>query len=193
MEIIQGGSLVVFSGKAMVTRGDSELRAERLVQNKRTKLIEASGAVDFKTLTQDREPLAGKAEKAKYDVEQGQGELWGGRPNVVYSVKASTTPLNLTADRIQFDERIGEIRASGAVEVISSSASAYSPYALFEHKEQRLILNGPPQPSVLYRNQENPGTFTADRITLLVDQRKIILEGAAHGTVFTRTEGKKLP
>jgi lipopolysaccharide export system protein LptA len=165
------------------------LTAEKLVQNKKSKSVTAEGNITFKSVSKDNEPVEGRSEKARYDTDQGQAELWEGRPEIIYHVKDSTRPVQLTADLIRFDEKKEEIFASGEVVVVSSSANAHSPEALFEQKERKVTLTGTaPQPELVYTNEDQPGKYRADKITLFVDRKKAFLEG----NVRTRVTVKEL-
>lgn len=188
MELIKGGKLVIFQGNARVTRGDSILQADRLVEDKASKMIEASGNIDFKTLSKDRELMEASGEKMRYFTEKEQGELWEGRPHIIYHVKTSTSPVHLRADKIAFDRAKEEIRASGQVEVLTSSASAYAPNALFRQKERKITLDGRPQPRIVSNDTEHKGDYTADRIFINVDTRNVLLDGNVTAKLYDLTK-----
>lgn len=189
MEIIRGGQTVIFSGNSKVVRGDSILNADKLVQDKKQGRVEAAGNIHFQTYTQDKELVLGSSEKAFYFPEQGQGELYEGRPHVVYFVKTSTGPVDVTADSIAFDEKKEEINARGSVEILTSSGSAYSPSALFLQKDRKIYMTGDnPQPRIVYHEQERNSEYSADRITVFLDAKKVLLDGSVHG----KMRGKEL-
>jgi lipopolysaccharide export system protein LptA len=193
MEILQNGKKVVFSGNSRVRRGESTLNADQLVQDKANNRIEAAGRIGFRGYTRDRELVVGRSEKAIYNPDSGQGELWEGRPQIVYHVKNSTGPVEVEADRIRFDQAREEIAANGNVDIVSSSATAHAPAALFRQQEKRVILTGQkPQPLLVYRGEDQKGTYRADRITMLIDSHTVVLEGNVSGIVDVKElDGKK--
>lgn len=194
MEIIKGGETVVFSGDARVTRGSDRLSADRLVQNKKGNYIEAFGSVDFKTVTQDNEPVSGRAERGQYHPDQGWGELTEGRPTVVYQSVQSTGPVRLTADRIRFDRKADRINAAGQVEIVTSSATALAPSAVFLQKDRKVVMTGGvPQARIIYTETDRTGDYQADRITVYLDRRRVLMEGRVAGVVSMPDTGAEAP
>lgn len=146
MEIIRGGQAVIFTGNSKVVRGDSVLNADRLVQDKKQGRVDASGNINFKTFTEDRQMVTGSSDKASYDM------------------------------------NTEEINATGSVVILTSSACAYSPSALFLQRDRKIFLTGDnPQPRVVYREAERDSEYSADRITVFMDTKKVFLEGSVHG------------
>jgi lipopolysaccharide export system protein LptA len=194
MEIMKGGDTVVFSGSSKVKRGDSILNADRLSQDRKTNRVEAFGNINFQTYTQDRELVVGSSMRALYHPEKGTGELWEGRPKIIYHVKSSTAPLQLVADRISFDEKNEQIHAVGKAEIVSSSANACAPDVLFRQKEKMVILTGAdPQAELEYLQDDGErAKYHADRITVYTEKKRIIMEGGIKGkmTVRNRETGK---
>jgi lipopolysaccharide assembly outer membrane protein LptD (OstA) len=189
MEILKGGQTVLFSGGARVTRGENVLTADRLRQDKKTNRVEAEGRVNFKSYTQERELVLGRSERALYLPADEKGELWEGRPEIQYYAKTSTAPLQLEADRIRFDQKTEEIQASGTVTIVSSSATAHAPEAVFRQRDKTVVLNGTaPQPRVRYLGEKGVSTYQADRITVYIDRKRTFLEGNVH----VRVESEEL-
>ncbi len=184
MEIIKSGREVVFSGNAVVTRGLSVLKADWLKQDKATGLVEARGNVYLKTFSQDGELIVGRGGRARYLPEDGKGEFWESRPNVVYYVKSSTEPLNLTADKIDFDNLSKIIHAEGAFEIITSSGSAFAQDAVYRQQEMKVFLTGQPRPRIIYDEKSRKGEYTADLITLSTEKRDADLQGHVHGKIY---------
>jgi lipopolysaccharide export system protein LptA len=194
MEILQGGQKLIFTGNSRVSRGESVLNADQMIQDKKNNRIEAAGKVNFRSYTQEREAVFGRSEKAIYSPESGQGELWGGRPKIIYNVKNSTGPIELEADRINFDQKKEDIFASGNVEIVSSSVSAYSPSAQFNQNEKQVVLTGQkPQPLIVYRGEDRKGKYRADRITMVMDSHTVVLEGNVSGVIELDTNNKGKP
>ncbi|MBN1621158.1 MAG: hypothetical protein JW871_01040 [Endomicrobiales bacterium] len=183
MEMIKGGQQVVFSQGAEVRKGKNALKAKKIIQNKKDDTVEASGRVDFKTFSDNNELIQAKSEKAKYNLKNNTGKLWGGRPKVIYNMQGSTVPVYIQADNIDFDQEVQEFNAKGNVEVISSSACAYSDAAVFYQKEQKVVLTGVEQPYILYLNKGRHDKVKADKVTVLFDNRKMYLEGNVHGII----------
>jgi lipopolysaccharide export system protein LptA len=187
MEILNGGDMVVFSGKSKVVRGESTLNAERLVQDKKNQRVEASGSIYFRSFTTQKELVEAYAEKALYLLDTEQGELTEGRPKVLYHVKTSSVPVVLYADMISFDQRKEEVHAKGAVEIISSSACVYSPSAVLLEKEKKIILEGKtPQPKIVYLHDNDWSEYSADKITYFVDQKRVLLQNDVRGKMKTK-------
>ncbi|MBN1823593.1 MAG: hypothetical protein JW803_04675 [Endomicrobiales bacterium] len=192
MEIINGGKKVVFTEGARVTKGENVLTARKLVQDKRNNRIDAEGNVKFKTFTEDREPIRGRSDKAYYSPDEGFAKLFSGRPEIVYFTKSSTSPVNLTADEITFYEKKEELHAKGEVEVISSSVTAFAPYAVFAQGQKKMVLTGSdPQPVLIHTEGDKKSTYTADRITFFINRDKVLLEGKVHCVVTAKDEDIK--
>lgn len=184
MEIRMGGDKVIFTGNSKVTRGDSVLYADRLEQDKKTKQVEATGHIRFTSYTPEQEKIQGASARAHYNLDSGQGELFEGRPDVLYFVKDATGPVHLTADRISFSKDSEEIMARGAVEILSSSACAYSPNARFIQKDKTIYMETEGvQPRLVYVQADQKGDYTADHITVYVNTKKAYLEGNVHGVM----------
>ncbi|OGS17922.1 MAG: hypothetical protein A2219_01915 [Elusimicrobia bacterium RIFOXYA2_FULL_50_26] len=183
MEIIKNGSAVIFNGNAMVKRGDSSLKAERIVHDKANNTVEATGNIIFDTVTEKNEPLHATGQKARYSVTLGEGELSQGRPHVTWHVRESTTPVQIFADVIRFDKQREEITGEGGVEVISSSACAYAPRVMFMQRSNEAFLTGSPQPKIVYHSS-NRGEYSADSITIFMKDHSAELKGNVHGILY---------
>jgi len=183
MEIIKNGQAVIFSGNAMVKRGDSALKAEKIVHDKTSNTVEATGNVVFDTVTEKNEPLHATGGKARYAVTLGEGELSLDRPHVTWHVRQSTTPVQIFADVIRFDKQQEEITGEGSVEIISSSACAYAPRVMFMQRSNKAFLTGTPQPKIVYRSG-NRGEYSADSITILMKDHSAELKGNVHGILY---------
>ncbi|MGA2089994.1 MAG: LptA/OstA family protein [Endomicrobiales bacterium] len=184
MEIESQGQMVIFTGNAKVVRGKNVLIADRIVQDKKINRVDAFGNVDFKTFTQQHEPVWGVAQKAWYSPAAGTGELVDGPASITYSAKTSTSPLKMIASRIAFDERKEEINAVGNVEILSSSACAYGPNALLYQKTKSILMTKTTvQPELVYTDPTQPGRYKADKITAYIEQKHVFLEGNVAGKV----------
>lgn len=191
MEIASKGQMIVFTGNAKVTRGKNVLIADRIVQDKKINRVDAFGNIDFTTFTQENEPVRGAAQKASYSPADGTGELVDGPASITYSARTSSGPLKMIADRIAFDERKEEVKASGNVEIISSSACAYGPNALLLQKNKSIVMTREAvQPELVYTDPGQPGRYKADRITAYIDQKHIYLEGNVTGKVRMKEKGQ---
>jgi lipopolysaccharide export system protein LptA len=184
MEMIDAGKKVVFSGGAKVVHGKDILKADEIIQDKTENTVNAKGNINFQTLVNEDELMTGTAAKMLYNITTESGQLKENRPKLIYKVKTSTQPVTLTADNIDFDHIKGYSNASGNVEIISSSASAYSQRAQFYYKEKKVVLNGgKEQPRVNYTAQGRNDRFYGDVITMFLDKKIMILEGNARGFV----------
>jgi lipopolysaccharide export system protein LptA len=94
------------------------------------------------------------------------------------------------ADYIDFNQKQEEMHGSGSVEIITSSASAYAPDAVFLHKENRLTFTGTPQPKLVFSQDKQKGTYTADKITIYMDTKKTHMEGSVHGLMTLKERPK---
>ena len=191
MEIINAGDKVVYSGNSKVVRGDNVLKADKIVQNKKDNMVEAQGNVDFSTLTDEKEKIAGSSENGEFNMKSGKGRLWNGHPTLKYFMKTSTVPVVLEARSINFNQKTQEILAAGDVVIISSSMTAYSPQALFKGKIKQIILTGNnPQPRVIFVDNDKKGDYHADKITMYADKKKIYFEDNVSGKIFLPDEEK---
>jgi lipopolysaccharide export system protein LptA len=189
MDIRKSGEQVVFTEGAVITRGDSVLNAEKVVQDKKNGFIEAFGDVNFRMFTADKELLLGRGGKARYDTEMVKGRLSEGRPKLDYYVKQATVPVEMEADTIDFDQEKEEIFGQGNVIILSSSGTATGPAALFQQRSKRMILTGSPQPMLIYGQQgsKDKGKYWADKITFFMSEQKILLEGNVKGILVNET------
>jgi lipopolysaccharide transport protein LptA len=192
MEITNGGKVVVFTGGAKVEKGPNELTADRLVQDKKKNKVEATGNVVFKTINQQNEKLRGRSGRAVFEMDEEKGELSGGRAEMAYYAKTSTGPIILRAANIAFDTRKEELYAKGEVEIITSSVTAFSPYATFIQRTKNIVLTGPkPQPYVIYYEKGKPNRYKADKITFLNGGDRINLEGNVNAVVMVDDRDEK--
>ena len=189
MEIAAKGRRIIFSGHAKVTRGKNILTADRIMQDKASNRVDASGRIRFKTFTQQDEPVWGAARNATYEPDAGTGVLWDGPASITYAARESTAPLKLIAQRIAFDEKAQQVTALGDVQILTSSACAYGPNALLRQDTKTLVMKRDgTQPRMVYTDPARPGRFSADTITAYVDQKRVIFEGDARGTVQVKDE-----
>ena len=192
MEITGGGSTVVFSGGAKVSKGINELTADKILQDKKNNRVEAFGNVVFKSITQDNEPMRGSSQNAAYDIDGERGELFGGKPEIIYFVKTSTSPVIFRADNISFDTRKEELYGKSQVEIITSSVTAYAPNAAFVQREKKIILTGPiPQPLVIYFEGTRQNKYNADMITFLAGGDKVQLKGNVKAVMTVEDKKEK--
>jgi len=191
MQMKKGGKVLVFTGNAKVTRGNNILQADSMIQDKVSNIVEAAGNIRFQTCSSDKEPIYATSGKARYDISGEKGSLWENRPHIIYYVKDSTGPVHLFADELQFNKKNEEIAGSGQVEILTSSASVYAPSALFLQKEKKMTFSGNPQPKLIILQEKQQGTYTADRITMLIDRKKVIMEGSVHGKMSVNDTGNK--
>ena len=190
MQMTNGGNTVVFSGGAKVEKGANVLTADKIIQDKKNNRVEAYGSVVFNSINESKEPMRGSSEKAVYDLRSELGELSGGKPEIKYFAKSSTSPVVLRGDVITFDTKKEELYAKNNVEIISSSATAYAPNAVLIQKEKKIVLTGPvPQPLVIYYEGRKPNKYNADKITFLSGGQKILLEGNVKAVMIV--ENKK--
>jgi len=190
MEITGGGKTVVFSGGARVEKGQSVLTADNIIQDKKNNRVDASGNVVFNTVSSSGEPMKGSSQKAYYDLEGERGELFEGSPEIRYYMKTSTTPVILRAGDITFDTKKEELYAKDKVEIVTSSVTAYAPFAVFVQKEKKITLTGPvPQPQVIYYEGGKPNRYFADSVTFLAGGDRITLKGNVK--VMMTVEDKK--
>ena len=193
MEMSSGGKIVIFTGGAKVIKGQNELTADKIIQDKKNNRVEASGHVIFKTINKANEPMRGTAEKMVYDISRDSGRLSGGRPELIYYANTSTGPVILRAGDISFNQRKEELYAKDNVEIVSSSATAYSPRAVFYQKIKNIVLSGPtPQPLVIFIDESGkPNRYRADIITFLEGGNKIKLDGNVKAVVMVENKKEK--
>jgi len=185
IQIINGGEKVIYSGNSKAVKGDNVLKADKIIQDRSTKMLDAQGSVDFSMYTQDKEQVVGKSENAEFNNKTGKGRLWNGRPKMKYFTKTSTGPVELEAENIDFDQKKNEIFAKGNVIVISSSATAYSPQALFKQRDKQIYLTGDKvQPRVIFIDNDKKGDYYADKITVYTDKKKMYFDNNVSGKIF---------
>jgi len=192
MEMTGGGKTVIFTGAARVVKGVDELTADRIVQDKKNNKVEAEGNVVFKSVSKDNEPFRGSSQKAFYDLNGERGELSGGKPEILYYMKTSTSPVIFRADDITFDNVKQELYGKNNVEIITSSITAYAPEAVLEQKEKKVILTGPvPQPFVIYSEGGRKNRYRADKITFFASGNKVQLKGNVRAVMTVEDKNAK--
>ncbi len=185
IQIINGGGKVVYSGNSKAVKGADMLKADKIIQDRNSKILDAEGNVYFITYNEEKEKVVGSANDAEFNSKTGKGRLWNGKPELKYYTKTSTGPIELDAQTIDFDQKKSEIFAKGNVVILSSSATAYSPQALCRQKDKQIFLTGPiPQPRVIFIDNDKKGDFNGDRVTVYTDKKKMYFDGNVNGKIF---------
>jgi lipopolysaccharide export system protein LptA len=191
MQIKKSGEQVVFTGNALVKRGADTLAADQIIQNKKDNTVDAIGNVDFNSVTTDTEPVHFLAGRAHYRLQTKSGRLWENRPLATWMPAASTAPVTMQADTITFDQSKGEMTGEGAVNIISSSGTISSPLADFYQHDKKLVLtSGAFQPEVTYIQPASAGRYRADRIVMLMDEKKAFFTGNVSGRILFKEQPK---
>jgi lipopolysaccharide assembly outer membrane protein LptD (OstA) len=196
MEIIQNGKKLVFRGNAKVKRGENTLTADEIIQVKENNFVTATGDVKFNAVNANKDLLKGSSEKADYYLTTGKGTLYGKGSELEYFASSGPAagagaPMKLIADKIDFDQEEKSIFAQTNVRIITSSATAVSTTAKFDDLKKILVLEGTaPRPRLNYKTAGEDGIFSSDKITMFVDEKKVVMEGNVSGTMAQRA-GKK--
>lgn len=191
MQIVKNGEQVIFTGNALVKRGLDTLAADKIVQNKKDNIVDASGNVDFNSVTADTEPVRFLSGRAHYEMRSKKGRLWENRPLASWWSLTSTSPVTMQADVIDFDQQKGEMTGEGAVNIISSSGTVSSPIAHFYQREKKLVLNKVAfQPEVTYLQPDSSGRYRADTIVMTMNDKKAVFTGNVWGRVLFKEQPK---
>jgi len=189
MQIIKDGEQVVFSGNALVKRGRDVLAADKLIENKKDKIIDAYGNVDFNSVTADSEPIRCLAGRGHYAMNLGVGRLWENRPMAIWQALTSTSPVTMQADVIDYDQKKGELDGEGAVNIVSSSGTISSPVVhFFQHEKKLVLVNGAFQPEVTYIQPDSTGRYRADSIVMWINDKKAVFTGNVWGRVLFKEQ-----
>ncbi|MDR1696446.1 MAG: hypothetical protein LBR69_07480 [Endomicrobium sp.] len=193
MEVLKSGEIIVSKGGSKAVNGKNTVTADKLTYDKKDSVLSASGNVRIFSKTEEDEPVEAAGPYAEYNIETGEGKLWGDKTNVKYFMKTSSAPLVLNAMEIELNRNLETIDAYKNVEVITSSGVIYSDNALFEKKNEAVYFNKDkkrPVADVSYDGRK--GLYEADKMTFYNSDKskKIIMTGSVEAKIEMEDEIK---
>ena len=170
MTIQKSGDIVLFEGNAKAVRGQDSVTADKVIQNKPLKIIDAYGDIYFEGVTQEGFPVKAKAQKASYDQNTDIASLSGERPWISYNNLDSSTLIDLTADKISVDNKEKTVEATGNVYVKTIRQDDSPIYAksqnVFYNAETQIgeLKGARPELEYYIKSSDSPVQLTSDKI-----------------------------
>lgn len=171
--LAKGKERTILTGKAKVISGTLEIRADKIeITGENYSSIACTGAVEVKDSDKG---FSLKTEKLAYD-----------RPSQMSRTEGESTledaqnGVVLKAEWIEFDQKNELITAQISVRIMKEDFAARSEYALFNRKENSLIMTGVPT-----LKSKNGTTLSATTISGGASADKLDLEGNVSGSIVT--------
>ncbi|MDP2815972.1 MAG: LptA/OstA family protein [Rectinemataceae bacterium] len=179
--LAKGKERTVLTGKAKVLSGTLEIKADRIeITGENYAFIACTGTVEV------RDPEKGfflKTEKLNYDRTNQISKTEGAS-----TLEDSKNDVILKAEWIEFDQKNENILAQISVFILKEDFAARSEYALFNRKDNTLIMTGIPTV------QTRDASLTATTISGSASSDKLNLEGNVSGSIqTTKQETEPVP
>ncbi|MCL2485632.1 MAG: hypothetical protein FWF00_06160 [Endomicrobia bacterium] len=181
LEVLQSGEKIISKGRSKAVNDKNTVTADKMTYIRKDSVLTAAGNVKIFSKTDDGEPVEAYGSYAKYNIETGQGKVWGAKTSIKYYLKTSTAPFILKAHEIILNGNKETITAYKNVEVITSSGVIYSDNALFEKKNEAVYFNKDnKRPSADVHYDGRKGFYEADKMTFYNsdDNKKIVMSGS---------------
>lgn len=186
MEIRRSGDEIISRGNSKAVSGRNTIQSDRMTYLKKDFLVTAAGNVRLYSKTDDMEPVEAQGQYAEYYTNTDKGRLWGKNTNIKYFMKSSEAPLVLNAQEIYIDRNLETLSAYKDVEVITSSGTIFSDNAVFDKKNDSIVMEKDskrPVADVMYDGRK--GIYEADKMIFYNadDNKKIVMTGDVVGTI----------
>lgn len=165
-----------------LSKGPLKLSADETVSMEHGKIIEASGHVKVKYLMENGDTLESASKFARYDREEGLGEIWG-EPDALWVSKDPDQPATrLLARKITVKPAESEILAAGEVSVIQSSSTLTAETVIYSNEEKKITAVGG-RPEFSIRQDDHDTRISSLKITAFTEKREIQFTDQVKGTV----------
>ncbi len=185
MEVLQKEDIFSFIGNVKLIQGENVITADRMKNFEKRGIVKGEGNVYFVGTVKDSEKVEVYGEKIVYYKNKNYGIITGNPKMIRKSIDNSDEQqIVLTCDRIEADLNKEEVIALGNVKLSRESVKGQGEKGLYLNKTKRMILSGSPQ--IFYEDEKNTSAYEADEITILINRKKIFLEGNVMGTVVSK-------
>ncbi len=171
--LAKGKEKTILTGKAKVLSGTLEIKADKIeITGENYASIACLGSVEV------RDPEKGFSLKT--------GKLDYDRPSQVSKTEGDSTledsqnNIILKAEWIEFDQKNETILAQISVQILKEDFAARSEYALFNRKDNSLLMTGIPTV-----RSKSGATLSATTISGEASADKLDLEGSVSGSIVT--------
>ncbi|MCK4533287.1 hypothetical protein KAU39_05825 [bacterium] len=185
MEVLQKEDVFSFFGNVKLTQGKNIITADRMKNFEKKGVIKGEGNVYFSGTVKDNEKVEVYGEKVIYYKNRNFGVITGNPKMIRKAIDSlGEKKIVVTCERIEADLNKEEVSALGNVRFSRESVKGEGEKGLYFNKTKRMILSGSPQ--IFYEDEKNKSTYEADEITILVNRKKIFLEGNVMGSVVPK-------
>jgi len=185
LEIQDNGARTVFTGHVVLTDPPYVLRADRMVQAKKTGIIDAHGHIEGTWISETGEKLVAIGKDGEYRPAEKTTELWGNAKLTRWETAVDTIPVVVTADRFITHENEHEVLARFHVHMTQGPDKwATSDEARFDQQASTVHLWGSHQVLVHWRDAKGISDFYGDKGTLVLQPKKAQLIDHVHGHVI---------
>jgi lipopolysaccharide export system protein LptA len=185
MEVLRSGETTVSKGNSKAVNGRNTIKSDKMVYNKKSSFVSASGNVRLYSKTDDGEPLEAKGDFADYNLSLQRGKLWGKKTNLKYFPKGGDK-MEVNSKELLIDRNLETLSAYKDVEIVTSSGTIYSDNAVFDKKTSSLKAvkeKKRPLADVIYDGRK--GRYVADEMIFYnsKDDKKIAMTGNVKGKI----------
>lgn len=187
MEILQKEDVISFIGNVELVQGKNKIIADRMKSFEKKGIVEGDGNVHFIGTTEEGEKLEIFGGKVVYNKNKDYGVITK-NPKLIRKIENSPEekPVTLICNKIEIYLDKEEIIAWGNVQISREGMKGQGEKGFYFHKAKKMTLTGNPQ--IFREDGKNESLYKADEIIILINDRKIFLEGNVTGTVIF--EGK---
>lgn len=188
MELVDHGEKVIFKGGVKLERVHSMMMGDEMIYHKKTGIINIKGNVKLR-LRNESDVLLARCLEAVYSEKDDTGRMWGNL-EIVRTSGDEFGQVNMYAEKLAFDGQKEEWLATKNVHIVQYQTESWSDRAQFLHREEKMILSGR-RPLMRRKDEESMGEYTADTITILYRDKRMILDGNVQGWIRLRKEEKE--
>ena len=185
MEATRNGRVVVFIGNVKFIKDEVTLVSDRIESHEDKDLLLASGSVHGVDRSKEEEVVEVFCERAEYDKSLSTGVLTGDPRVIKINLKDETKSVRISGDRIEVFKVEERGTVEGNVVVLQEDIRAESDLLDYQSEMQEIVLtNGFP---VIYQNNDDlDAEYSAEKITMLVDDKKIIFEDVFEAEIYMK-------
>lgn len=185
LEIEDNGARTVFTGHVVLRDPPYVLRADQMVQMKKTGIVDAQGHVEGTWISDTGEKLVGIGRNGQYRPDERTTELWGDARLTRWETAVDTNPVVVTADRFVAHEEQHEVLAHSHVHMTQGPNKwSISDEARLDQQTSTVHLWGSHQVLVHWRDNKGISDFYGDRGTLILQPKQAQLIDHVHGHVI---------
>lgn len=186
MEIIKKGEINLFRGNVNLSSEKATITAQQMKHFIPEQKVEAEGDVKFFYTGDSGEETKIQGQEIIYNYKDEYG-LIPSTATLFYSQKKKPeNDINLTASQIQLFGKDNQICATGDVKVAFGQYQGQSNRLDYFQSINQIELTLNPQ--IYYQGEDNSAWYSGDKITILLDEEKVIIEGNVKGIIYGSSE-----